>query len=461
MTRFPTRIVPMTLLSLASLFAVSLFAADDPPKPKPVTSHWDVGHEVPFDFDRGRITEPLPFDVPFYLLAKVPDSAREPKALIGEKIGGECTPERVQSAAIVKIPKNNGRDTYFEASIDALHPRRDYCFRFEFERERTSEEAKEITARITTVLRNLYQQAEPGRVATLVGGSEFREKLLEAVQQSVKPAIVRVEPGRYLNVSSGFPSLEERQRFEGPHEQLVAAEGHVKSYSKLRPPGVPVSALQPRPTLAEIDAEIVRLGVEIGDARDPAIADDLADASESLYDARNSLLAFERQLATIAAEIEEWIAEQYDLIGTTTAGYEARFSYYVSADLGIGVAPETDDVFNYLGANIYLRPVNKKAPLSGLDFRKRFAFMVGLSEKLSGDGRKGLIDDRPLLLGAGLRLTDHLRFTLGAQIFESDDPDPLVTDRELAATPFASLSIDFDIAQTFKNLFSPLLNPTK
>jgi hypothetical protein len=163
----------------------------------------------------------------------------------------------------------------------------------------------------------------------------------------------------------------------------------------------------------------------------------------------------QERIERAAADLESTLSETYTILGSSTAPYEARFGWYVSADLGLAVVPETDELSSYIGANVYLRPVNKKAPIRR--FSQRFALMAGLTvEKLSHPDRKGLVSDRPVLLGAGIRITEHIRLGLGAELFKEDDPDPLVEDDSFAVTPFVSFSIDWDVAQQFKNIFSTL-----
>src|SRR6185369_38106 len=102
--------------------------------------------------------------------------------------------------------------------------------------------------------------------------------------------------------------------------------------------------------------------------------------------------------------------------------------------------------FFYVGANFYLGPVNKKAPLRWSEpgnFRKRFAFMAGApinafdqaqtqtTLTAGGTTLKGVLGDRPLLLGAGLRLNDLVRATGGTVLFRVNSPNPLIATERL------------------------------
>lgn len=178
---------------------------------------------------------------------------------------------------------------------------------------------------------------------------------------------------------------------------------------------------------------------------------------EALSERTNLIRQF---VSNLRPEVEEVLS----VAGSTLAGYTLRASWYVSADVGLGVAGEIDEIFGYMGANVYFRPVNKKAKLGPLfgpqkDFWKRFALVVGLpQEKMDEPGRlMPVIQDRPLVVGAGLRINDLLRMTVGGLVFEKEDPDPLVTSSDgLTATWFFSFSIDWDVKSNFAPVFKGL-----
>ena len=80
-----------------------------------------------------------------------------------------------------------------------------------------------------------------------------------------------------------------------------------------------------------------------------------------------------------------------------------------SLDLGFAYAPAFEEAFTYVGLNFYLRPVNKQAPLRGLQFKRRFALMFGTTLTgfvLKDNERFGLFGDRMGVAGAGFRFLD-------------------------------------------------------
>lgn len=222
---------------------------------------------------------------------------------------------------------------------------------------------------------------------------------------------------------------------------------------------------------SEVLATAAGLNDAAGQAALAALPGPLREAATAVDLAARSLVRLREALQERTGLIQEFIAalrpeveEVLSVGGSTLAGYQLRAAWYVSADVGLGVASEIDEVFGYMGANVYFQPVNKKAHLGPLfgpqkDFWKRFAVVIGLPQQEMEEPGSLLpvFEDRPLVLGAGLRLNDLLRLTLGGLVFEKEDPDPLVTESDgLTATWFVSLSIDWDVRSSFAPVFKGL-----
>jgi len=117
----------------------------------------------------------------------------------------------------------------------------------------------------------------------------------------------------------------------------------------------------------------------------------------------------------------------------------------------------------YAGSNIYFRPINKAAPLSYAGtFLHRFALTVGITTTVKDPSRRAddlrsNPDDKDasnsLLLGAGLRITPSLRVGAGVLVFKESDPNPLIEQTSVTATPYVSFTADVDVAGIFKSLF--------
>lgn len=152
---------------------------------------------------------------------------------------------------------------------------------------------------------------------------------------------------------------------------------------------------------------------------------------------------------------------------STTGNFQTSQSFYISADAGLLIAPEIDEVVPYVGTNIYFRPVNKNASLRSLGsfgqtFTRRFALTLGLTTSSIAETqdnltlREDLFGSQALVVGAGLRLTDSLRVGAGAFVFRQNDPSPLIDDLAVTTTYYISASFDLDVARAFQGGFGAL-----
>lgn len=204
------------------------------------------------------------------------------------------------------------------------------------------------------------------------------------------------------------------------------------------------------------------------------VAQQVERVRQALLEGRGALTNMQRMLidrsqliAAAANRITADIIEVIQIDGDTTANWDTRARSYISADVGVAWSNPIDSFFFYLGANFYLGPVNKRAPLRWSDpgnFRKRFSFTVGIPINTISDTQSqtmltagnvtltGVLGDRPLLLGAGLRLNDLLRVTSGAVLFRVENPNPLITRERLDYSWFLALSIDWDLRGMFSQL---------
>ena len=169
--------------------------------------------------------------------------------------------------------------------------------------------------------------------------------------------------------------------------------------------------------------------------------------------------ALERRKGAIDEFIKEWgnqIRADITVFGHSVGAFDTRHKWYVSADVGIAWAPHLETTLGYFGFNIYLRPVNKEAPLRFPHFLRRFAFMIGINVtgevKNLDEGRNNLSGNNVLLIGAGLRLLDSIRVSGGGVVFKKLNPNPLIDDESIAISPFVSISFDWNIKDTFKKL---------
>jgi hypothetical protein len=229
--------------------------------------------------------------------------------------------------------------------------------------------------------------------------------------------------------------------------------------------------------------DVAGLGPQVAGLRNPnvvqpeefiAVAQQVERVRQALLEGRGALTNMQRMLtdrsrliAAAANRITADIVEVIQIDGDTTANWDVRARSYISADVGVAWSNPIDQFFFYLGANFYLGPVNKRAPLRWSDpgnFRKRFSFTVGIPINTISDTQSrttltagdvtltGVLGDRPLLVGAGLRLNDLVRVSSGVVLFRVVNPNPLITRERLDYSWFLAFSIDWDLRGMFAQM---------
>ncbi|GAB4560082.1 MAG: hypothetical protein Tsb0020_06470 [Haliangiales bacterium] len=193
-----------------------------------------------------------------------------------------------------------------------------------------------------------------------------------------------------------------------------------------------------------------------------AMQEDLADWREhqDSYASHLKDSNYEQLVAHMTA-IRTFISKPGEMVHE--ASYVARFPLSVSMDLGVGaVAFTTDlerrDLFSYFGLALYLAPVYKQQPLEGLDLWRRVSFTAGITVHAPEvePGVEGVLGDRMVLAGVGLRLSNYVRLSGGALLFRQTTPNPLSDQRQLRAAGYASLSLDIDVISTVQEAFAKI-----
>lgn len=203
-------------------------------------------------------------------------------------------------------------------------------------------------------------------------------------------------------------------------------------------------------------AQLTELGTQID-----TVLSTLTTEIEVLGSLKIMLDRRQAEINGVVKDLSAVLIEDVLLLSTSVGDFSTRHSWYLSADIGIVWAWTLDEMVPYAGMNIYFRPVNKDAPLQefgsfATSFTRRFSALVGVT--VAGDlvktGERAALfsDNRMLILGAGLRLTDSIRFTGGAVILKAFDPNPLVDHKQIKAAPFISFSVDWNVRDAFVGL---------
>lgn len=221
---------------------------------------------------------------------------------------------------------------------------------------------------------------------------------------------------------------------------------------------------------AELDQQGSAFFQKLEDLVDSAFAAFDQDLQNAVRNLTEELAARSLLLDRLEASVNALLLQVAGLRASTVAEYETRATWYMSADLGTALAPDLEEVFTYTGANIYFRPVNKKAHLRWADlwtpgqrwtdFRRRFSVTLGRpQDDIEAKNIEPLIQGKPALVAAGFRVTDYVRLNVGALVFKEKNPNPLVDTERLVWNWLTGLSIDWNIAGTMKGMFQKIVSP--
>lgn len=197
----------------------------------------------------------------------------------------------------------------------------------------------------------------------------------------------------------------------------------------------------------------------------PGEVDELSDLTERVG---SGLSAAEGHLRTVAARLEDRsrrideLAAGLTRLERTFAAVETHTHYdvqttarnHIAADFGAVYLWQLGEVTPVLGANFYLRPVNRDRGPSG-DVRRRLSFNVGVTTtSLRHEGQRAdLFGSMNVVLGIGVRIGRILRVSAGGVVLRRVAPHEPGDRTSLFVTPHAALSLDFVVKDLISNLF--------
>ncbi len=218
-----------------------------------------------------------------------------------------------------------------------------------------------------------------------------------------------------------------------------------------------------------------------GDYKDMSEIDNLASDLEEIK-AKITSAVDKAQIDYIKTNLDKILTAKNDLISTITQNLIAQNTSgiinstyhndavknagtYFTADFGM-VWPYKltgENLFTYVGATIYFRPINRSLPLSRyrgvVDFcLTRFSVTTGLTvNSIEREGvRTGVFGTSGVILGLGFRPLNWLKVSYGGVGFYALETNPLASEakKQLSFTPYIGVSIDLDISESLKSTFS-------
>lgn len=178
-----------------------------------------------------------------------------------------------------------------------------------------------------------------------------------------------------------------------------------------------------------------------------------------------AIRAKEAFINIFAYTISQHVVGQSVIASTNSESMAEQAKLHVTFDLGYAYVGQIDRGNAYAGLNIYFRSIDTSLPLKNYRLKfwdfvgSRTSLLIGASvQSIQKDSvRKGLLsNEMALVTGIGFRLLPWFKINGGAYMYYLYSRNPLRTknDYSFKASPFISLSIDFNIStflETFGN----------
>jgi hypothetical protein len=263
--------------------------------------------------------------------------------------------------------------------------------------------------------------------------AQLRGTDLDAVARGAHPLDGSPVPG----------AISDREQIATSSTLTPFVENLSRTLSVLRDLGALTALIRERRSMsAGEEAALARLATRIEHAGLMVRAEmnSVLNLSASL-DQRNA------QVQELASSVGSLDFARIALRSTTSDTYKARANMYISLDAGLLRASEVDQMVPYLGVNLYLRPVNKNAPLGWCPcLGRRLSLTMGITTSSIAD--KDRIDDtfkgHSIFTGVGARLTDYWRVSGGLLLLRTYR-DEAPVDLRFGAVPSLATSLDIDV----------------
>ncbi|MDB5006266.1 MAG: hypothetical protein JWP45_659 [Mucilaginibacter sp.] len=178
---------------------------------------------------------------------------------------------------------------------------------------------------------------------------------------------------------------------------------------------------------------------------------DVAQSTQKVADNKAKIAALTATIPDLSANIV--LSETFTTDVVSIADVSTAATPYISVDGGLGYASSFGSAFSYVGTNIYLAPVNKKAPLSTFKGWNKWKKMICVSV-----GYATMYGDRPphtysilgsssksdLFVGLGLRVNRIFKFTFDCMPY-TISYNPVTNDKHVKAGFVAGIGIDVNL----------------
>lgn len=186
--------------------------------------------------------------------------------------------------------------------------------------------------------------------------------------------------------------------------------------------------------------------------------------------ALDSVLVLQKEIKKEKDTIKSAIAIHFVKVETATGtsnifSFETRSALRIIPDFGLvyyGFQDGFQGITPYLGFQVNLRSMDKNIPFQIYPNKKLLhRLTLGLGYTLISLSETGKRDDffdgkGALMIGAGIKFNHAMKVTAGTMWFQKEDPNPIISKKTQAFTPYLGLSIDLDVKKFF-NDFATLI----
>ncbi|GAB3570560.1 hypothetical protein GCM10027578_27000 [Spirosoma luteolum] len=217
--------------------------------------------------------------------------------------------------------------------------------------------------------------------------------------------------------------------------------------------------------LEKIRKTLLLLGVRTGITLPVTIEIDLAYLSDDLIANRNLIRGKYTLIKSAIESNKNLNYPNWALANNELTDIKTRGTYQVIPEIGLvtifGIGNEQNEtiVRPYLGASIYLRPIDKSVPYKYLNNQllHRLSFNLGVTlGKVDKGEFSDLASNFTLLVGANVKIIREMSFSFGTAIMQRQNSNPAINAKQASINPYVGLSFDIDIANGVQKLTGKL-----
>jgi hypothetical protein len=476
-----TRLGWAGVLLLPAMLASSPALADSTPivKGVPGTPVWQPTRSA-----KGTLALTLdslpPASVPFYFEVPIPAGNAAtgtlevwPLAEAADSNNGKCAaPPGGDAHQYYKLAMSTAKDgdqNVLRATVPALQVNQPFCFLPKVILALTPADLASIASDAAQAVLAKLTDPTPGAASCNDGLPALKGLFMGAVQTALKDAgIITGDIQRALDhavadylssaVDKCAAAATAQAQSDAAKKAVTLAQKSVDAAQK------PVQGSQPNPTQTGRANSAQAPKKADASAEEKTLAEEISKAAAAQKASNTAAASFSAALSTVfgSTGFAQGIVVTDDYSATATAGQGVTpaAANYASVDAGAfvgfpsGGTTSQPMVVPYLGLNFYTTAVDRTVPLDQLTgtlsmrVRQRLSLTLGSSlatPSVPGRTVSAAFSSIFPVVGLGCRVSQYLRLTAGAIIYNLADINPASAAEHLSAAPFVGGSLDIDV----------------